>query len=109
MDRRAFFSRSQSADVVISREINLRELENAETREMRNKSISEMFETNDVSTMNPKDGLFMIRNEGLVSKRHHQSSITKVSCTHVEFSAEANDPRSIKYKLLSRRAKRKPI
>ncbi|XP_046841284.1 uncharacterized protein LOC124435392 [Xenia sp. Carnegie-2017] len=78
MARRAFLSRSQSADVIISREINLRELENAETREMRNKSISEMFETNDVSTMSPKDGLFMIRNEGLVSKRHHQSSITKL-------------------------------
>ena len=67
---RAILSRTQSTDAIITRDINLRELENAETRGVHNKTFSEIYEEHDGHPNDLEDGSFMVDNPQLALKKH---------------------------------------
>ena len=64
---RAILSRTQSSDAIISRDINMRELGNAEARGVNNKTFSEIYEESDG---NMEDGSFMVANSQLALRNN---------------------------------------
>ena len=72
---RAILSRTQSTDAIITRDINLRELENAEARGVNNKTFSEIYEENDG---NVEDGSFMVANPQLALKNNELEYMKEV-------------------------------
>ena len=68
-------SRTQSTDAIVSRDIDLRELENAEARGVNNKTFSEIYEnSNDL-----EDGAFMVDNPQLALKKQDTEYMKEVS------------------------------
>ena len=83
---RAMLSRSQSTDAILSRDINLRELENAETRGVNNKTFSEIYEENDGHPSDLENGAFMVENPQQALKKHDQAYMKQVIEWEVHYS-----------------------
>lgn len=72
-------SRSQSTDAIVSRDINMRELENAEARGVNNKTFSEIYEENEKHPGDLEDGAFMVENPQLALKKNDMEYMKEVS------------------------------
>ena len=71
-------SRTQSTDAIVSHDINMRELKNAEARGMNNKTFSEIYEENDGNPKYGDGGTFMVENEQLALRKHDQEYMKEV-------------------------------
>ena len=72
-------SRSQSTDAIVSRDIDLRELENAEARGVNNRTFSEIYEEQDGNSNDLEDGAFMVDNPQLALKKKDTEYMKEVS------------------------------
>ena len=72
-------SRTQSTDAIVSRDISMRELENAETRGVNNRTFSEIYEEHEGRPQDLEDGTFMVDNPQLALRKNDKEYIKEVS------------------------------
>jgi hypothetical protein len=72
-----------SGDAIISRDINLRELQNAEARGVNNKTFSEK---NDCNPSDLENGAFMVENTQQALKKHDQEYMKQVREWEVHYT-----------------------
>jgi hypothetical protein len=72
-----------SGDAIISRDINLRELQNAEARGVNNKTFSEK---NDCNPSDLENGAFMVENPQQALKKHDQEYMKQVREWEVHYT-----------------------
>lgn len=71
-------SRSPSTDAILSRDINMRELQDAEARGVGNKTFSEIYEEYNGNPRDLENGVFMVENPQQALRKNDQDYLEEV-------------------------------